>query len=124
MMGVCGIIFAVNRKWRAKFERAEAMEKEILQSSISGYFAIWDSIFFVLLISFLLGTTSFGWATWKGKGLERWLSYLFWKAVPLTLLIILSRYFGIKWAKGIFGIIYPILQPISRFMLGLHLIKR
>ncbi|MEM1340012.1 MAG: hypothetical protein AAGF96_19795 [Bacteroidota bacterium] len=124
MMGVSGIIFAVNRNWRAKFQRADTIGKEMLQSSISEYFAIWDGMFFVLLISFLLGTTFFGWATWKGNGLERWLSYFFWMAVPLTLLIIFSRYFGINWAGGIVGIIYPILQPISRFVLGLHLIKR
>lgn len=80
-------------------------------------------MFFVLLIAFLLGTIFYGWATWRGKGLEKLLSYLFWLAAPLTILIILSGYFGFERGTGAVGFVYPILQPLSRLLLGVFLIR-
>ena len=123
MIGVSGIIFAVNKDWRINYSVASDPVKAILQQNIESYFAIWNSLFFVLLIAFLLGTIFFGWATWKGKGLEKTLSYLFWLAVPLTVLIILSGYFDFRFGGRVVEIIYPILQPISRLVLGLYLLK-
>ena len=123
MIGVSGIIFAVNRTWRANYSSASDSVKAILQQNIENYFLIWDSLFFVLLIAFLLGTIFFGWATWKGQGLEKILSYLFWLAVPLTIFIILSGYFNFSLGSSIVEVVYPILQPVSRFLLGVYLIK-
>lgn len=123
MIGISGIIFSVNGNWRANYVGASSSEQEILRINIESYLAQWDSMFFVLLIAFLLGTAFYGWATWCGKGLERLLSYLFWLAAPLTILIILSGYFGLEYGTTVVGIVYPILQPVSRFVLGLFLMK-
>jgi len=124
MIGVSGLIFAVNRNWRTNYLTATEPLKESLQQNVEIYLAIWQSMFFVLLIAFLIGTAFFGWATWKGKGLEKILSYFFWLAVPLTLLIMLSSYFGFSMGIGIVSIVYPILQPISRLLLGIYLIRK
>ena len=78
-------------------------------------------MFFVLLIAFLIAAIFYGWATIKGKGFERILGYLFWFAVPLTILIILSGYTNIKWTGVIVSWTYPILQPVNRFVLGICL---
>jgi hypothetical protein len=124
MTGIAGIIFVVNNNWRIRYSSAPDSLKAVLQGNIENYYAIWDAMFFVLLICFLLGTIFFGWATWKGQGLEKVLSYLFWLAAPLTVLIILSGYFNFTWGEAIIAIVYPILQPISRFLLGWYLIRK
>ena len=76
----------------------------------------------LLLVAFLLGTTSYGIAAFREKGLTRIMGLLFLLAVPLTLVIILDRYMGyslsiwISWS-------YPLLQPVSRFIMGYWLWK-
>jgi hypothetical protein len=121
MIGVSIIIFSVNKNWRANYTSASESQQEIYQSNIEAFYSTWDSMFFVLLIAFLLGTLFYSWATFNGKGIEKYLSYLFLLAAPLTLLIILSSYASVSWAGTIVTWTYPILQPISRFVLGLYL---
>lgn len=123
LLGVSGLILMVNNTWRKAYHSASGQAQELLQLQIDYYLSFWDSMFFVLLVAFLLGTACFGWATWKGRGLEKILSYLFWLAVPLTLLVIFSRYLGLTWAGSLVAIVYPVLQPISRGLLGTYLWK-
>jgi hypothetical protein len=63
----------------------------------------------------------YGWATFNGKGTEKLLSCLFLLEAPLTLLIIFSGYAGVAWAGTIITFTYPVLQPVSRLVLGLYL---
>lgn len=123
MVGVSILIFSVNGTWRASYAVSDLSTKAELRQNIELFSSLWDSMFFVLLVAFLLGTAFFGWATWKGKGLEKILSYLFWMAVPLTLCIILSGYFDQTWAGPLVTWLYPLLQPISRFSMGIVLWK-
>jgi hypothetical protein len=123
MVGVAIIIFAVNKNWRASYPTLDESSKILVRGSIDNFLAIWDSMFFVLLIAFLLASTFYAWATWSGKGIEKILSYLLWLSVPLTILIILSGYFNFPAAGMIVAWTYPILQPVSRFMLALVLWK-
>ncbi len=121
MVGIAVNIFAVNYNWRASYAAADGAARPMLQQNIQAFAAVWDSAFFVLLVAFLLGSLFFAWATAKGTGLEKALSWLLWLAVPLTLLIILSNYAGQQWAGSITAYVYPVLQPVSRFVLGLFL---
>ena len=122
MTGISAIIFTINKNWRSNYSLADETQKLILKTNIESFYAIWDSMFFVLLIAFLLATCFYGWATWKGKGLEKLLSYLFWLAALLTFLIILSGYTNTSnWAFPIIAWIYPVLQPFSRLILGIYL---
>lgn len=121
MVGIAINLFSVNYNWRSAYASADNITKNALKINIDAFTSIWQSAFFVLLVAFLFGTLFFGWATWKAKGIEKLLSWLLWLAVPLTLLIILSNYAGQKWAGQITTYVYPALQPISRFVLGLFL---
>jgi len=73
IVGVSINIWAVNRTWRAQYANADPAMQEILKTNLTGFAAIWDAIFFVILISFLLGTLFLGLAAIRGAGLERWL---------------------------------------------------
>jgi hypothetical protein len=123
MIGVSIILFSVNYQWRSGYKMADEINRIVLKNKIESFFSIWDSMFFVLLVAFLLGTLFFAWATWKSKGLEKILSCLLWLAVPLTLLIILSSYVGQGWAGQLTQYFYPFLQPLSRLILGLFIWK-
>lgn len=121
MMGVATLLFAVNGTWRSAYQTAEPARQAVLRGYIEGFYPVWDSLFFVLLVAFLLGTLFFGWASWRERGLGRALSGLFWLAVPLTALILLAGYADAAWAGVAAGYTYPFLQPVSRFTLGLYL---
>lgn len=123
MVGVATLIFAVNKTWRTSYPTLDESGKQMTKAAIENFYALWDSMFFVLLIAFLLASIFYGWATWSGQGLERVLSYLLWLAVPLTLIIILSEYFNFTTGEVLVAWIYPILQPVSRFVLGVVLWK-
>lgn len=123
MIGVAALIFTVNGNWRSSYALANDQTKTILETNITSFMGVWDSLFFVILVAFLLGSLFFAIATQRGKGLEKLLSYLLWAAVPLTVLIILSNYANQAWAGKITGLVYPALQPVSRAVLGLFILK-
>jgi hypothetical protein len=124
MVGIAVNLFSVNYTWRPAYGNADSATKIALQNNIEAFASVWSSAFFVLLIAFLLGSLFFAWATWPGRGLEKLLSWLLWLAVPLTLLIILSNYADQQWAGQITTFVYPALQPVSRFVLGLFLWRK
>ncbi len=119
MTGITIILFTVNVQWREQYASTDAVQKLVLKNNITAFFDVWDSLFFVLLAAFLLGSAFFGWALWQTRGLGKILSWLFWLAVPLTALIMLSGYAHQTWADTITEYFYPILQPVSRTVMGL-----
>ena len=68
MMGVATILFAVNGTWRRAYPAAEPAQQAVLRAHIEGFYPVWDSLFFVLLLAFLFGTLFFGWASWRARG--------------------------------------------------------
>ena len=81
---------------------------------------MWDAMFFLLLIAFLIGTTCYGMATVRQDGFERLIGILFLLAAPLTIIITLDGYAGLS-LSGWIAWSYPILQPVSRFLMGIWL---
>ena len=122
LIGVSVLIFAVNRTWRAEYMLSSPEMQEIIRTNIEGFEAIWGALFFLLLVAFLLGTSCFGFAALRETGLTRIMALLFLLAVPLTLVIMLDRYMGFSLSTWI-SWSYPILQPLSRFIMGYWLWK-
>ena len=121
LAGVSVQIFAVNGTWRAGYASADESGRVAYRAAIEAWAAVWDALFFVILVAFLLGTVLLGLALARGSGLRRAVGALHLLAGPLTLLIILGGYFGAEWATDLSGWIYPALQPPSRALLGLWL---
>ena len=118
LIGVTTNIFAVNRTWRAQFATTAPEVQEQLRALILGFQGVWDALFFLLLVGFLLGTTFFGAAAVRGTGLERWVGYLFLLATPLTIGILIGGYTSLTAFDGVVAWVYPVLQPVSRALLG------
>ena len=122
LLGVSTILIAVNGTWRAGWAAADPAARETLRTLLAGFDAVWDAVFFLLLVAFLLGTLCFGLAAWRGgERLERAVGALFLLAVPLTVAIIVSGYGGPAWPGALVAWAYPVLQPVSRAALGLWL---
>lgn len=121
-IGVSINIWGVNELWRAGFNDAGAEQQMLIRASIHSFQGLWEGIFFVVLVTFLIGTLCYGVALFEGQVLQRSLAILFILAAPLTVIIILDGYFGaglsawVAWA-------YPVLQPVSRALLGVWLFR-
>jgi hypothetical protein len=118
LIGIAVIIFGVNRTWRAGYAAAGEAEQASLRTLLTGWDAVWDGMFFVLLVAFLLGSLLFGLAALKGRGLERLVGWLMIGGALLTALIMAGEYAGVGWANQISDATYPFLQPASRLFMG------
>ena len=118
LLGVSVLIFAVNGSWRHDYLKAGEARQVLLKQQIDFFMEIWDAMFFLLLVFFLLGTLFYGVALWQGRGLEKLLSFLFLLGVPLTIFITVSGYGGPSWPGVIASLAYPVLQPLNRAVLG------
>ena len=124
LLGISVLIFAVNYTWRKAYPNADEAVQALLQQNIDLFMQWWDALFFVLLVFFFLGTLFYGLGTWQGKGLEKVISVLFLFGVPLTIFITISGYTSIAWPGIVAGVVYPVLQPVSRALLGVWLWSR
>lgn len=124
LIGVSMILFAVNLQWRKAYAAADAVTRVTLESKIGLVLEVWDALFFLLLCAFLLGSMVYASAADSNTWLERAMKFTFWLGVPLTLLIILSGYFGYSGGDAITATIYPLLQPLNRVLLGVWLLTQ
>jgi hypothetical protein len=126
LAGVSIILVAVNGAWRPAYARlgdesTAAAERAALRTLLEGWDAVWDALFFLLLLAFLGGSLAYGLAALRGERLARAAGVLLLAAVPLTALILLGSYAGVAWAPGLVAWAYPALQPVSRATLGIWL---
>ncbi|MHA7872815.1 MAG: hypothetical protein ACX939_10735 [Hyphococcus sp.] len=119
-LGVSMNIWALNGDWRASYASAGAAERDLIEGSIHTIQGIWDGIFFVVLMTFLVGTIAYAVALFRGGALQKVLAGLFLLAAPLTLIIMADGYFGASLSQWIEWS-YPTLQPVSRALLGIWL---
>ncbi len=124
LIGVATNIFAVNGTWRAQFTQSAPEVQDRFQTLILGFQGVWDALFFLLLAAFLLGSLFYGLAAWHGRGLERWIGGLFLLAVPLTIAIMIGGYTKSVVFEPLVTWVYPVLQPVSRGLLGWWLWSR
>lgn len=121
LLGVTVAIWAVNRGWRTEFAAADQTRQAVLRVLLEGWPDVWNGMFFLLLIAFLFGSLSMGTLAFRGSGLERATGVLLLLSVPLSVLIILAEYFSVSIAGSLESVIYPILQPVSRFTMAVWL---
>jgi hypothetical protein len=121
LIGVSVAIWAVNRGWRTQYGAADPAQRDLLRTLLEGWPQVWNGMFFVLLVAFLLGSLSLGLLAIKGRALERITGALLLLSVPLSVLIILGEYWNVKVASDLENVIYPILQPTSRMVMAVWL---
>jgi len=121
LIGVTVAIWAVNRGWRAEYGTASPDRRDLLRVFLEAWPGVWNGLFFLLLIAFLLGSLSLGLLSVKGRGLERLTGILLLLSIPLSVMIILGEYWNVNVASRLENIVYPVLQPASRIVMGVWL---
>jgi hypothetical protein len=112
------LTLVVYRRWAALYPQAEAAAREILRSQIASYDLVWDAMFLLLLLAFLVGNVLYGSVTIRFGGLTRALGVFYFGAAFLTLAGI-SRELGGPTLLPILELwLYPLLQPAARFLIG------
>ena len=115
-------LVALNFTWRAGYaESTDEALRTMLQTQITGFAGLWDALFFLLLVGFMLGNLLYGIALWKGTGLEKVLSWLFFLIAAFTLINLISNYGGPALLSGALGWLYPVIQQVARVLIGLWL---
>lgn len=120
-VGVSVNLFTVNLTWRMQYLDAAPAVQEQLKLLMMGFRGLWDGLFFVVLAGFLAGTLCLGYVAVRGRRLERVVGVLMLMAAPLTVIIILSGYFGYAAFDPVVQAVYPALQPLSRALMGVWL---
>ena len=114
-------LVAFDRIWRPAFLAGTQEQREMLSVQVATYDALWDSMFFVLVLGFALGSVLYGTVLVRGVGLQRVVGALY-------LVIAASSFYtiAVDWgAPPLPGILedwfYPVVQPITRALIGVWL---
>ena len=115
------LTLTVFHRWARAWPQADASAREILRTQIASYDAIWDAMFLLLLLGFLIGNVLYGIACLRGYGMTRVLGAFYFGAAFLTLTGIVSELGGPTLPPLLSTWLYPLLQPAARLLIGIWL---
>jgi hypothetical protein len=114
-------LVAFDRLWRPAFLAGDAVQREAIATQVATYDALWDSLFFVLVIGIALGSLLYGLILVRGAGLERVVGVLY-------LVIAAWSFYGtaVDWGAPrlpalLDDWLYPVVQPVARALIGVWL---
>lgn len=107
--------------WRASYAAADEATREIIRVQVATYDAAWNAMWVIIVMAFILANTLFGIATARGRGIERWISVLYFAAAALSVFL-LTDFFGAPLLPAaVLTWSYPLLQPLARTLIGVWL---
>lgn len=110
-----------DRGIRAAWPEADAAARELLQARVAIYDALWDALYFLLLIGFFIGNVALALAAAAKSGSWRWLGAAYAAGAALTLLGLVPEFGGpVLWPE-LSAWLYPAIQPAARAYIGLWL---
>jgi hypothetical protein len=108
--------------WRmAARTAADASVRAMARTQIFGFEAIWDALYVLLVVGFILGNTFYAAAMWRGSRLSRTLAFLFLAAATLSVFNLLNAFNIANQADPVMKWVYPLLQPAARTLIGVYL---
>jgi hypothetical protein len=113
-------LFAFDR-WRVAYLAADESVRATMALRTALYDSIWDAMFVLLLIAFLVGNVLYARATLRLRGLSRWLGVLYIAAALLTLIGLVREIAWPGLPAQIDGWSYPVIQPLARVLIGVWL---
>lgn len=111
-------LVAMDRTWRAAWPTADAAARELIRNHVAVYDVIWDAMFFLLLLGFLIGNVFLARAAWCRDRAGRWVSAAFAAAAVLTLLNLMPEFGVTVPFADATGWLYPVIQPAGRALIG------
>ena len=111
------------RGWALEYPVADAARQADIARLVELYDAVWDSMFLLLLIGFLLGNLLYGLVLVRGEGLDRTVGALLLLVAALTSLNISGQLGGPVLPAVLAPWVYPVVQPVTRALLGVWLLR-
>ncbi len=108
-------------KWRTAFATADEAMRAQIQAHTFMYDALWDAMYFLLLIGFAIGNLSFGVTFLKHQGLTRIVGGFFVAGCLLTVTYMLGEFQMQVVPDALAGWVYPAIQPLGRTLIGVWL---
>ncbi|UXI65836.1 hypothetical protein [Tahibacter amnicola] len=108
-------------RWRHAWLVADAATKDALRVQIAVYDGLWDALYFLLLIAFVIGNSFYAIAIARRGRLGRWLAFFYTAAAALTVTIIASELGAPPLPGPLNAVLYPALQPLARILIGVWL---
>ncbi len=109
--------------WAEAYAAADGAARRVLETQIATYDAIWDSMFFLLLVGFLVGNVAFGIVLSGRRGFDGLLGVLYLAVGGFTVFNIVSGIGGPGLPSWMGSVVYPILQPLARVLIGVWLLR-
>jgi hypothetical protein len=118
----CLTLFAFDQ-WRTAYVAGDPAIRAQMPTLTTLYDELWDAMYVLLLLGFVIGNTALGQAFLRGRGLTRVVGAFYLCAVVLTLFYLLPE-LGIPASLGSFDAwIYAATQPLARVLIGVWLWK-
>lgn len=116
----CVTLFAFD-PWRIAYTAGDEAIRAQMPTLVTLYDEIWDALYVLLLIGFIIGHSALGSTFVRGRGLTRAVGVFYLLAVALTLRFLLPE-LGIPVSLGpVDAWIYPATQPLARVLIGVWL---
>ena len=118
---------ALDRTWRPAWPGADDAARALIQQQVALYDVLWDAMYLLILIAFLVGNVLLGFAVRRvaasdaaPSALGRAVAIALWAAAGLTLLFLLGE-LGVDVRVPGSAWLYPLIQPAGRSLIGLWL---
>jgi Na+-driven multidrug efflux pump len=107
--------------WRLAWLAGDPAVRATMETRTAVYDGVWNAMYFLILIAFLIANVLYAAALWRGRGLTRVVAMLYFGAALLTALLILVELGGPGLPPAVGFWIYPLLQPLARTLIGVWL---
>jgi small-conductance mechanosensitive channel len=116
------LLITMNLRWRREYLATRDPNRQaVLQAHVEGVDAITDGFFFVILVAFIVANALFAWALLgSGHRRDRLPGACFVIGTALGV-ISLSQTLGSDVGGAAMDLLYPLLQPAARFIVGMWL---
>jgi hypothetical protein len=108
-------------RWRLAYADADAALRAAIAERSVLYDALWDAMYFLLLLGFLLGNAAYAWVLARRDRLGRVLAAFYAAAALLTLGLVSAEAGGPRLPDALGAWLYPLIQPLGRTLIGLWL---
>ena len=116
----CFTLFAFDQ-WRIAYVAGDEAIRAQMPTLTTLYDEVWDALYVLLLIGFIIGNSALASVFTRGSGLTRVIGVLLAGAVLLTFSYLLPE-FGVPVSLGpLAGWVYPAIQPLARVLIGVWL---
>jgi hypothetical protein len=104
--------------WRLSYLAGDPAVRSTMELRTALYDDLWDAMYVLLLISFMIANASYGCATLKIPGFTRALGVFYMLAALLTLSLLVPEFSGPGLPEPLNSWAYPAIQPLARAAIG------